>query len=84
MLPFYNDIVQTVVEAVFRVVLEVLQDPRIDEFFSSVVRDNRIQIRRAVVLGLNERPDEEPEGLLGVRTERAAAAEYDRHHPGHG
>jgi hypothetical protein len=81
LVPYYNDIVHTAVDAVFRVVLEVLQDPRIDEFFSSVVRDNRIQIRRAVVLGLNDRPDEEPERLLGMRTERAAAAEFDRHHP---
>jgi hypothetical protein len=63
------------------VVLEVLQDPRIDEFFSSVVRDNRIQIRRAVMLGLNDRPTEEQERLLRVRTQHAAAAEFDRHHP---
>lgn len=81
LIPYYNDVVHTVVDAVFRVVLEVLQDPRIDEFFSSVVRDNRIQIRRAVVLGLNDPATEEPGGLLGVRTERAAAADFDRHHP---
>jgi hypothetical protein len=80
LIPYYNDIVHTVVDAVFRVVLEVLQDPRIDEFFSSVVRDNRVQIRRAVQLGLNDRPPEESEQLLGVRTERAAAADFDRHH----
>jgi len=81
LLPYYNDIVHTVVDAVFRVVLEVLQDPRIDAFFSSVVRDNRIQIRRAVQLGLNDRPAQPSEQLLGVRTERAAAADFDRHHP---
>jgi voltage-gated potassium channel len=83
LIPYYNDIVHTVVDAVFRVVLEVLQDPRIDEFFSSVVRDNRIQIRRAVQLGLNDPATGEPEQLLGVRTERAAAADFDRHHPDH-
>jgi hypothetical protein len=81
LLPYYNDIVHTAVDAVFRVVLEVLQDPRIDEFFSSVVRDNRIQIRSAVMLGLNDQPAEEQELLLRVRTQRAAAAEFDRHHP---
>jgi hypothetical protein len=80
LIPYYNDIVHTVVDAVFRVVLEVLQDPRIDEFFSSVVRDNRIQIRQAVVLGLNDPATQDSEQLLGVRTERAAAADFDRHH----
>jgi len=83
LVPYYNDIVHTVVDSLFRVVLEVLQDPRIDEFFSSVVRDNRIQIRRAVQLGLNDPASQEPEQLLGVRTEREAAADFDRHHPGH-
>lgn len=81
LVPYYDDIVHTVVDTVFRVVLEVLQDPRIDEFFSSVVRDNRTQIRRAVVLGLNEPSAGEPEPLLGMRTERAAAADFDRRHP---
>jgi voltage-gated potassium channel len=53
-LPFRSEIVDAVVDTAFRVVLEVLRDPRIDDFFSSVVRDNREQIRQAVVLGLND------------------------------
>jgi hypothetical protein len=34
LLPFHDEIVHSVVDTSFRVVLEVLQDPRIDDFFS--------------------------------------------------
>jgi hypothetical protein len=80
-LPFHDEIVHGVVDACFRVVLEVLQDPRIDDFFSSVVRDNREQIRRAVVLGLNDVDSSQDEALLRVRTGRRAANEFDQRHP---
>ncbi|KAA9158752.1 ion transporter [Amycolatopsis acidicola] len=80
-LPFHGEIVGAVVDTSFRVLLEVLEDPRIDDFFSEVVRENREQIRRAVQLGLNEAPDEEGESVLRVRTQRAAAEEYDLRHP---
>jgi len=79
--PFHDEIVGAVVDTSFRVVLEVLADPRIDDFFSAVVRDNREQIRRAVELGLNEVDDDaESARLLHARTERAAAREYDERH----
>ncbi|MGW3999614.1 ion transporter [Amycolatopsis sp. NPDC004772] len=81
-LPFHDEIVRACVDTSFRVLLEVLLDPRIDDFFSAVVRDNREQIRVAVQLGLNEVDDEDREKALGVRTQRAAAHEYDRLHPG--
>ncbi|MDS0133570.1 MULTISPECIES: ion transporter [unclassified Amycolatopsis] len=81
-LPFHDEIVRACVDTSFRVLLEVLLDPRIDDFFSAVVRDNREQIRLAVQLGLNEVDDEDREKALGVRTQRAAAHEYDRLHPG--
>jgi len=69
------------VDTAFRVVLEVLQDPRIDDFFSAVVRDNREQIRDAVALGLNDRPSVvSEEALLPTRTQRAAIHEYDQQH----
>lgn len=58
-LPFHDEIVHSVVDTTMRVVLEVLVDPRIDEFFAHVVRENREQIRLAVQLGLNEREDDE-------------------------
>ena len=80
-LPFHDDVVRGVVDTSFRVLLEVLLDPRIDAFFSSVVRDNREQIRRAVQLGLNEQLTEDGETLLHSRTQRSAARDFDRHHP---
>ncbi len=58
-LPFHDEIVRTVVDTVMRITLEVLTDPRIDEFFAHVVRENREQIRQAVQMGLHE--DEDPE-----------------------
>lgn len=81
LLPFHAEIVHSVVDTTFRVVLEVLRDPRIDDFFAAVVRDNREQIRRAVQLGLNEEDSAEKEKLLYVRTQRSAAREFDQHHP---
>jgi hypothetical protein len=53
-LPFHDEIVESVVDTAFRVILEVLGDRRIDAFFAHVVAENRVQIRRAVELGLNE------------------------------
>jgi voltage-gated potassium channel len=79
-LPFHDEIVRTVVDTSFRVLLEVLVDPRIDDFFSAVVRDNREQIRLAVQLGLHESDDDEKENSLPVRTQHSAALEYDRLH----
>ncbi|WP_033293718.1 hypothetical protein [Amycolatopsis jejuensis] len=80
-LPFHDEIVRATVDTSFRVLLEVLLDPRIDDFFSAVVRDNREQIRRAVALGLSEVDDSPDEQLLRTRTQRAAAREYDASHP---
>ncbi|WP_020664859.1 ion transporter [Amycolatopsis benzoatilytica] len=81
-LPFHGEIVQATVDTSFRVLLEVLLDPRIDDFFSAVVRDNREQIRRAVALGLNEREHApEDEDLLRTRPQRTSAREYDANHP---
>jgi hypothetical protein len=57
-LPFHDDIVEGVVDTAMRVILEVLLDPRIDSFFAHVVRENRLQIRRAVEMGLSERQSE--------------------------
>jgi hypothetical protein len=58
-LPFHDEVVHSVVDTAMRVILEVLTDPRIDEFFAHVVRENREQIRLAVQLGLNEPEDDE-------------------------
>lgn len=75
--PFHEEMVRGVVDTSFRVLLEVLLDPRIDDFFAEVVRENREQIRTAVELGLNEEEPEDSEKRLPVRTEYAAAREYE-------
>lgn len=81
-IPFHGEIVHAVVDTSFRVVLEVLLDPRIDDFFSAVVRENREQIRRAVELGLNEEGEEDVQRQLRTRTGRLAAVEFDQQHRG--
>ena len=53
-LPFHDQLVRTVVDTGMRITLEVLTDPRIDEFFAHVVRENREQIRAAVEQGMHE------------------------------
>ncbi|GAA1985646.1 ion transporter [Amycolatopsis minnesotensis] len=66
-LPFHDKIVKSVVDTVMRVTLEVLADPRVDDFFAHVVKENREQIRQAVELGLNERDDEDLIAQLPTR-----------------
>jgi hypothetical protein len=56
-LPFHGELVRAVVDTSFRVLLEVLLDPRVDGFFSTVVRQNQEQIRRAVQVGMSETED---------------------------
>lgn len=73
--PFHDEMVRGVVDTSFRVLLEVLLDPRIDDFFASVVRENRQQIRQAVQLGLNDDDREDSEKLLPTRTDYVAANE---------
>lgn len=52
-LPFHDEIVGSVVDTTIRVILDVLTDERIDQFFAEVVKENREQIREAVRLGLH-------------------------------
>ncbi|MDI2029982.1 ion transporter [Saccharopolyspora sp. TS4A08] len=60
-LPFHDEIVKSIVDTTIRVILDVLNDERTDQFFTEVVRENRDQIRRSVQLGLHETdPDPEP------------------------
>jgi voltage-gated potassium channel len=48
-LPFYDDIVKAVTRAGFRVVMEVLRDPRTDELVADMLRENLMQLRIAVL-----------------------------------
>lgn len=47
-LPFYNDIVESVIDAGLRVVEQVLKDPRTDELVADMLRENITQLRVAV------------------------------------
>lgn len=69
-LPFHDEIVKSVVDTTIRVILDVLTDERIDHFFAEVVRENRMQIREAVQLGLHEDDDEDLARTLPARPQR--------------
>lgn len=47
-LPFHDKLLEQASETTLRVLLEVLADPRTDELFADLLRDNLTQIRRAV------------------------------------
>ena len=47
-LPFYNDIVESVIDAAMRVIEQVLNDPRTDELVSDMLRENLTQLRAAI------------------------------------
>lgn len=47
-LPFYDDIVESVIDAAMRVIEEVLKDPRTDELVADLLRENLTQLRVAV------------------------------------
>lgn len=48
LVPFHDRIIETAADTTFRVILEILADPRTDELVSDLLRDNLTQIRRAV------------------------------------
>lgn len=47
-LPFHDDVVRLVTDTVFRLVFEVLNDPRTDELISDALRENIAQMRAEV------------------------------------
>lgn len=63
-LPFYNDIVESMIDTSLRVVEQVLKDPRTDELVSDMLRENLLQLRQAV----KQHEDE----LEAARQERVA------------
>jgi hypothetical protein len=48
LVPFHDRIIEQVSETTLRVILEILADPRTDELFSDILRENIVQIRQAV------------------------------------
>ncbi|WP_034274304.1 hypothetical protein [Haloechinothrix halophila] len=59
LVPFHDQLVRTVTESTMRVTLEVLTDPRIDEFFADFIQQAEVQIRDAVQRGEHQRLREE-------------------------
>jgi voltage-gated potassium channel len=49
-LPFYQDISEAMVDAGFRIVEQVLADPRTDELVADMMRENLKQLRGAVIV----------------------------------
>lgn len=48
LIPFHDRLIEQASETTLRVILEVLADPRTDELVSDMLRDNIVQIRKAV------------------------------------
>ena len=48
-IPFYDDIVETVVDACLRVTGELLEDPRANAFVAELLRENIAQLRQALL-----------------------------------
>lgn len=66
--PFHDDVVRLIADTTFRIVFQVLTDPRTDEFVSDLLRENVDQIRSAV----RRKYRDQPHGRAEV------AAELDR------
>lgn len=58
--PFHGEIVHLVSDTVFRLVFEVLADPRTDELIQDVIRENADQMRAAVRLRGKARDHRDP------------------------
>ncbi|WP_028081490.1 ion transporter [Solimonas soli] len=48
-LPFYKDISEAMIDSGFRIVEEVLADPRTDELVADMMRENLAQLRTAII-----------------------------------
>lgn len=55
-IPFHDDIIRLIADTSFRIVLQVLADPRTDELVSDMIRENVDQIREAVGNGVRVAP----------------------------
>ncbi|HLS78059.1 MAG TPA: ion transporter [Nocardia sp.] len=55
-IPFHDEIIRLVADTTFRIVFQVLADPRTDELVSDMIRENVDQIRTAVQEGVRVPP----------------------------
>lgn len=53
LLPFSDTIIKQIIDTTMRVILEVLADPRVDEFVTDVVKENQQRIRDKILLDLD-------------------------------
>ncbi len=65
LVPFHDQLVRTVTESTMRITLEVLTDPRIDEFFADFIQQAEEQIREAVQRGEHQRLRSEESRIRG-------------------
>ncbi|MFE7798252.1 ion transporter [Nocardia sp. NPDC057440] len=55
-IPFHDDIIRLIADTTFRILFQVLEDPRTDELVSDMLRENIDQIRTAVHHGVRVEP----------------------------
>lgn len=55
-IPFHDEIIRLVADTVFRILFQVLADPRTDELVSDMIRENVDQIRESVRTGVKVAP----------------------------
>lgn len=55
-IPFHDEIIRLIADTTFRIVFQVLADPRTDELVSDMIRENVDQIRDAVQAGVRVEP----------------------------
>ncbi|WP_227998047.1 ion transporter [Nocardia australiensis] len=55
-IPFHDEIIRLIADTTFRIVFQVLEDPRTDELVSDMLRENIDQIREAVHNGTRVEP----------------------------
>ncbi|WP_245719920.1 ion transporter [Nocardia uniformis] len=74
--PFHEDIIRTIADASFRVVFQVLADPRTDELVGDVLRENVNQMREAVREGVRvpDYPDYRADPVRDRRVDPARLA----------
>lgn len=63
LLPFSNQITRALIETTLRVVLDVLADPRVDEFVTDVVKENQERIRERILYDLEQDEDKSAAAL---------------------
>ena len=75
-IPFHDDIIRLITDTVFRMVFQVLKDPRTDELVSDVLRENIDQMRASV-----QRKDDQDKRAAATAQLTAGAGTGSPHAP---